>query len=77
MKAKSVKLSEIKVNPNNPQLIKDDKFAKLVQSIKDLPQMLAISIKLIKNNAPQIKLTTSQEGAFDATLPLYNSVKTS
>jgi hypothetical protein len=42
MKAKSVKLSEIKVNPNNPRLIKDDKFAKLVQSIKDLPQMLAI-----------------------------------
>ena len=42
MKAKSVKLSDIKVNPNNPRLIKDDKFAKLVQSIKDLPQMLAI-----------------------------------
>ena len=42
MKAKSVKLSEIKINPNNPRLIKDDKFAKLVQSIKDLPQMLAI-----------------------------------
>jgi hypothetical protein len=42
MKSKSVKLSEIKVNPNNPRLIKDDKFAKLVQSIKDLPQMLAI-----------------------------------
>jgi ParB-like chromosome segregation protein Spo0J len=42
MKAEIVKISEVKVNPNNPRLIKDDKFAKLVQSIKDLPQMLAI-----------------------------------
>jgi site-specific DNA-methyltransferase (adenine-specific) len=38
----TVKISEVKVNPNNPRLIKDDKFAKLVQSIKDLPQMLDI-----------------------------------
>jgi DNA modification methylase len=34
------KLSEIKPNPNNPRLIKDDKFHKLVQSIKDFPEML-------------------------------------
>jgi DNA modification methylase len=37
-----VKLSEIKLNPNNPRLIKDDKFKKLVQSIKDFPEMLEI-----------------------------------
>ena len=42
MRAEVVKISEVKINPNNPRLIKDDKFAKLVQSIKDLPQMLAI-----------------------------------
>lgn len=30
----------IKANPNNPRLIKDDKFTKLVQSIKDFPEML-------------------------------------
>lgn len=36
------KLTEIKVNPNNPRIIKDDKFAKLVQSIKDFPEMLNI-----------------------------------
>ena len=35
-----MKLSEIKPNPNNPRLIKDDKFHKLVQSIKDFPEML-------------------------------------
>jgi DNA modification methylase len=36
------KISEIKLNPSNPRTIKDDKFTKLVQSIKDLPQMLDI-----------------------------------
>jgi DNA modification methylase len=35
-------LSEVKLNPNNPRLIKDDKFKKLVQSIKDFPEMLDI-----------------------------------
>ncbi len=39
---KLVKLSEVKINPNNPRLIKDDNFKKLVQSIKDFPEMLDI-----------------------------------
>jgi len=42
MKIQKAKLSEIKLNPNNPRLIKDDKFKKLVQSIKDFPEMLNI-----------------------------------
>jgi hypothetical protein len=42
IKITKVKIGEVKVNPNNPRLIRDDKFAKLVQSIKDLPQMLDI-----------------------------------
>lgn len=42
MKSKTVKITEVKVNPNNPRLIKDDKFKKLVQSIKDFPEMLNI-----------------------------------
>jgi ParB-like chromosome segregation protein Spo0J len=33
---------KIKLNPNNPRIIKDDKFKKLVQSIKDFPEMLDI-----------------------------------
>jgi len=41
-KVQTVKISEIKINPNNPRLIKDDKFKKLVQSIKDFPEMLDI-----------------------------------
>jgi hypothetical protein len=35
-----MKLSEIKPNPNNPRLIKDDKFQKLVKSIQDFPEMM-------------------------------------
>jgi ParB-like chromosome segregation protein Spo0J len=34
------KISEVQANPNNPRIIKDDKFKKLVQSIKDFPEML-------------------------------------
>ena len=39
---KKSKISDIKVNPNTPRLIKDDKFKKLVKSIKDFPEMLDI-----------------------------------
>jgi len=35
-----IKISEVKPNPNNPRLIKDDKFQQLVKSIKDFPEML-------------------------------------
>jgi DNA modification methylase len=42
MKIDKIKLSEIKPNPNNPRNIKDEKFAKLVQSIKDFPEMLEL-----------------------------------
>jgi ParB-like chromosome segregation protein Spo0J len=37
-----VKISEVKPNPNNPRIIKDDKFKKLVQSLKDLPEMAEV-----------------------------------
>ena len=42
MDIKTVSISKIKSNPNNPRLIKDDKFAKLVTSIKEFPEMLNI-----------------------------------
>ena len=42
MKSTLTKISAIKRNPNNPRILKDDKFAKLTQSIKDFPQMLDI-----------------------------------
>lgn len=42
MKIETVKISEVKLNPNNPRLIKDDNFKKLVKSIIDFPEMLNI-----------------------------------
>lgn len=42
MLSELVSIKKIKPNPNNPRLIKDDKFKKLVQSIIDFPEMLSI-----------------------------------
>ncbi len=42
MEIKKVKINQVKPNPENPRLIKDDKFFKLVRSIQDFPQMLDI-----------------------------------
>ena len=35
-------IKQIKTNTNNPRIIKGDKFKKLVQSIKDFPEMLEL-----------------------------------
>jgi len=37
-----VKISQVKGNPNNPRIIKNDKFKKLVKSIKEFPEMLKL-----------------------------------
>jgi len=42
MKIERLKISEVKSNPNNPRIIKDDKFKKLVESIKEFPKMLEL-----------------------------------
>lgn len=54
MQIKKVKLSEVKTNPNNPRIIKDDKFSKLVKSIQEFPKML--EIRPIVVNADMIVL---------------------
>jgi site-specific DNA-methyltransferase (adenine-specific) len=37
-----IDIKKVKNNPNNPRVIKDDKFKKLVESIKSFPKMLEI-----------------------------------
>lgn len=54
MKSIKVKISEVKANPNNPRIIKDDKFQKLVKSIKEFPEML--NIRPIVVNADMVVL---------------------
>ena len=49
MKTEMVKITEIQKNPDNPRLIKDSKFEKLVQSIKDFPEMLNLRPIVVNN----------------------------
>lgn len=45
-----MRITDIKPNPNNPRIIKDDKFKKLVKSIQDFPQMLELRPIVIDEN---------------------------
>lgn len=45
-----MKLSQIKQNPNNPRVIKDDKFAKLVKSISEFPKMMELRPMVINDD---------------------------
>jgi site-specific DNA-methyltransferase (adenine-specific) len=54
MNIKSVDIAQVKTNPNNPRIIKDDKYAKLVESIRTFPKML--EIRPIVVNADMIVL---------------------
>lgn len=38
----TIDIEQVKLNPINPRTIKDDKFKKLVKSIKEFPEMLKI-----------------------------------
>jgi len=50
MKVLKVKISDVKTNPKNPRLIKDDKFKKLVKSIQEFPQMLELRPIVVDEN---------------------------
>ena len=49
MKTEQVKLSQVKVNGENPRIITKDKFEKLVNSILVFPKMLAIRPVVVDN----------------------------
>ena len=50
MDTKIMKVKDIRPNPENPRLIKDAKFKKLVQSIQDFPKMLTLRPIIINEN---------------------------
>ncbi|MFZ4103770.1 MAG: ParB N-terminal domain-containing protein [Sediminibacterium sp.] len=50
IEVKVVKISEIKPNPSNPRLIKDDKFKKLVASIEKFPQMSKVRALVVNTD---------------------------
>jgi hypothetical protein len=37
---RTMKVSQLKANPTNPRIIKDDKFKKLVESLRSFPEMM-------------------------------------
>ncbi len=45
-----MKLSDIKPNPNNPRIIKDEKFIKLKKSIEDFPKMMKLRPMVINED---------------------------
>lgn len=50
METKLRNINELKLHPNNPRIIQDDKYEKLVQSLKDFPEMLDIRPLVIDEN---------------------------
>jgi hypothetical protein len=50
MKIEKVKISEVKNNPNNPRVIKNDDFKKLVKSIKEAPWMLELRSIIVNDD---------------------------
>ena len=43
-------INDIKLNPNNPRFIKDDRYQKLKNSIKDFPKMMKLRPIIIDND---------------------------
>ena len=50
MNIEKVDINSLIMNPNNPRTIKDDKFKKLVKSIKDFPEMLEVRPIVVDEN---------------------------
>jgi len=45
-----MKLADIKLNPNNPRYIKDEKFEKLKKSIEEFPKMMTLRPLVVNND---------------------------
>jgi hypothetical protein len=45
-----MKLKDINPNPNNPRLVKDDRFRKLVASIEQFPEMMELRPMIVDEN---------------------------
>ena len=50
MQVSKVNINQVKTNPKNPRIIKDDKFRKLVKSIQEFPQMLELRPIVVDEN---------------------------
>jgi ParB-like chromosome segregation protein Spo0J len=68
MKTKNLPINKVKLNPNNPRVIKDDKFNKLVKSIQEFPQMLELRPIVVNSDmvvlGGNMRLRACQEAGF-------------
>lgn len=46
-----IKLSDIKANPNNPRVVRDERFAKLCKSIQEFPKMMSLRPIVVDANS--------------------------
>jgi len=78
-----MKITDILPNPENPRVLRDEKFAKLKQSIQEFPKMMSLRTmcKALAKPYPKKEQNaalahkgeqpdTNREGAFDSTVPL-------
>ncbi len=77
MKSVLTKISSLKANPDNPRLIKDDKFQKLVKSIKDFPQMLEIRPVVVNDSMMVLGGNMRLKAALEAGLKEIPVIKAS
>jgi len=45
-----MEINKLKINPDNPRFIKDDKFKKLCNSIKEFPKMMVLRPIIVDND---------------------------
>ena len=77
MDAQLIKISDLKANPDNPRIIKDDKFQKLVKSIKDFPQMLEIRPVVVNDSMMVLGGNMRLKAALEAGLKEIPVIKAS
>ena len=61
MKPNKIKIDKIVSNPNNPRVIKDFKFKKLMKSIQDFPEMLKLRPIIVDENFKPIGTVPSSK----------------
>jgi len=60
---KKIKLSEIKLNPDNPRQISEKDMARLVKSLQDFPEMMQLrEIVVDETSAPWKVVTFENQG---------------
>jgi len=72
-----VKISEIKSNPNNPRIIKDEKFKQLVKSIQEFPEMLKLRPIVVNDDMIVLGGNMRLKACIEAGIEEINIIKAS